>query len=963
MGQGHSKSQLQDRPDKPRKRWSLRHRFRHQRTAGLDPECGATVTDPTSGQGAIDGSDVTVDNPELPPPTQKQQKSQREEEHEEDRQDVMALQLRDEEPPDRDDDLDDIVAEVVPDDSAVLPRRPEDTSIMAYRTQQEGSNNKTYNIGPQSTVHIYEGPSSGKERVDINTSSFPLEECQKALKLHYEKEMGQLHPLAWNQDFMMKTDDIFTDVDLLLQSSKGGTVNRKTLSSVTEALVGRSDCPCPRRVLIEGQPGIGKTTTLFKLVVDWAKGDNKALSEFDLVFCVALRKVAEPQSLVDCIFDQLLPEDASFDKVSLEEYLQTNKNILIVLDGYDEWDPIESHDISKVLCGKILRDCCVIVSTRPSRTSDLLKMMRPDTRLEINGFHPDNVSTYVHKYFGGNIPKARRLLEKLESNFLSTGVTLTPMFLLLICILWEERDDLLLSDRMCPLYDQLILYLVTGFCVRENIPFDNKKLPPNINTAVLFVEKIAFDGLMQGKLIFDEDEVSLGNKELLATLVKLGLLHKQPSPSKLRPSPQYSFSHKTMQEYFAGRYIASYVTDQDESIGRTLMEESFGTVRKVREMNNVLMFACGKLGRKAAVIFHHLADLHQKDLAPLECEFYAFHDSGIIIKNWGRAKMLDSLASGKVYTTFHMKGVFAETPGVLFVYQTFLEITLLCYYEWGQMDGFIEHYLRRRVMQFSSPSPRLCSALASLIKCDKLCHVQHGGLPGVTNTHGSASKLGERSSQQTGTVLRLVHTRRFCLGPILDTLGVCSSIVELSLRQSSLGRYGPAHTRPSLQLSRQLPNLKRLRKLVLSWNYMQPEDARLILPALESLTLLEELYLSGNDLSGTSDIFCNILPFLSELKILKVFDCNMTSDEIHRIGLALVEHCKKMHQFDFDDNHMDFDERLSVLKILRFSSTQKMTTEYRQQEQSSSSDQSAQASVKGVRRLHRTLLKKLDFTK
>ncbi|XP_078619412.1 uncharacterized protein LOC144886597 isoform X2 [Branchiostoma floridae x Branchiostoma japonicum] len=945
MGQGQSKSQLHGRSEKPRKRWSLRHRFRHQRTAG--PECGATVADPTSGQGAIDGSDVTMDNPELPPQTQTQtqQKSQREEEDEEDPQDVMALQLRDDEPPGRDDDLDNIIAEVVPDDSAVLPRRPVDTSIMAYRTQQEGSNNRTYNIGPQSTVHIYEGPSSAEERVDINTSSFPLEECQKALKLHYEKEMGQLHPLAWNQDFMMKTDDIFTDVDLVLQSPQGGTLNRKTLSSVTEALVGRSDCPCPRRVLIEGQPGIGKTTTLFKLVVDWARGENKALSGFDLVFCVALRKVAQSQSLFDCIFDQLLPEDASFDQASLEEYLRTNTNVLIVLDGYDEWEPIESHDISKVLCGKILRDCCVIVSTRPSRTSDLSKMMRPDTRLEINGFHPDNVSTYVRKYFGGNVPKARRLLEKLESNFLSTGITLTPMFLLLICILWEERDDLLLSDRLCPLYDQLILYLVTRFCVRENIPFDNEKLPPKINTAVLFVEKIAFDGLMQGKLIFDEDEVSLGNKELLATLVKLGLLHKQPSPSKLRPSPQYSFSHKTMQEYFAGRYIASFVTDQDESMGKTLLEESFGTVRKVREMDNVLMFACGKLGRKAAVIFQHLADLHQKDLAPLEGDFYAFYDRGIIIKDWRRDTKLDSLASREDYLTFEMTGLFTETPSVLFVYQTYLETTLLCHYEWGQMDGFIEHYLRRRVIQFSSPSPRLCSALASLIKCEKLGQVQHDALPCVTNTHGSASK-SEGSQQQTGIVLRLVHTRRLCLGPILDTLGACSSIVELSLRQSFLGMNGPAPTRPSLQLSRQLPNLKRLRKLVLSWNDMHSEDARLILPALESLTLLEELYLSGNDISGTSDIFCNILPFLSELKILKVFECGMTSDEIHRIGLALLEHCRKMRRFDFDNNRMDFDERRSVLKML----TQEMTctTEHRQQEKSSSGDQSAQTSEKGA---------------
>ena len=65
-----------------------------------------------------------------------------------------------------------------------------------------------------------------------------------------------------------------------------------------------------------------------------------------------------------------------------------------------------------------------------------------------------------------------------------------------------------------------------------------------------------------------------------------------------------------------------------------------------------------------------------------------------------------------------------------------------------------------------------------------------------------------------------------------------------------------------------------------------------------------------------------------------------------------------MRRFDFDNNRMDFDERRSVLKML----TQEMTctTEHRQQEKSSSGDQSAQTSEKGVRRLHPSLLKKLD---
>ncbi|XP_078698611.1 NLR family CARD domain-containing protein 4-like [Branchiostoma floridae x Branchiostoma belcheri] len=964
MGQGHSKTEPQDRSERPRRRWSVRHRFGRPRTS--HPEACSTEGTPTA-EGAVGGSDVTVDNPDLQQ-TQKEQKTPSTEtcKEEVDKEEpVMTLQLRDDETPAG--DLDDKISEVVPDQAALFVDKQEDTSIMAFRTQQEGSNNRTYNIGPQSTVHIYDGSSTVEERDELS-KPFPLDECQNALKLHYEQQMGQLHPLAWNEDFMMKTDDIFTDVDLLLQSPHGGKVDRKPLSSVTEALAARSDCPSPRRVLIEGQPGVGKTTTLFKLVVDWAKGNNKALSGFDLVFCVALRKVAESQSFFDCIFDQLLPEDSSFDEDSLKQYLQANKNVLIVLDGYDEWEPKESHDISKVLCGKLFRDCCVIVSTRPSRTSDLLKTMRPDTRLEINGFHPDNVSTYVRKYFGDNVPKARRLLEKLESNFLSAGITLTPMFLLLICILWEERDDLLLSDRMCPLYDQLIHYLIKRFCVRENIPFVDVKLPPNINEAVLFLEKLAFDGLMRGKLVFEEDEVTQEGKDVSTTLTKLGLLHKQPSPSKLRPSPQYSFSHKTMQEYFAGRYIASYITAQNDSTGRALLEGNFGTVRKVREMDNVLIFACGKLGRKAAVIFQYLADLHQKDLEPLEDDFYTFYDRGVLNKDWRRNTEVASLASREDYMSFHMTGLLTDTPGVLFVYQTYLETTLLCYYEWGQMDGFIDSFIQRRVIQFSSSSPRLCSALAQLMKCGKLSQVQYDVPSGVTKTPDNASRSKEGPSQETDITLRLVHTRRFCLGPLLDTLGACSSIVELNLRQSCLGMYGPTLTRPSLQLCRQLPNLKRLRKLVLSWNDLQPEDAWLILPALESLKVLEELYLSGNNLSGTSGVFCSILPFLSELKILKVYNCEMTSEEIHHIGRALMEHCKKMRQLDFDENRIDFGEWQNILKTLTFSTAREMATdlEQRQEEQNSNGNQSAQTPITGlrsrVRKMHPSLFKKLGIS-
>ncbi|KAI8483383.1 hypothetical protein Bbelb_388460 [Branchiostoma belcheri] len=285
---------------------------------------------------------------------------------------------------------------------------------IAGHSQVSGQGNKVIHIGPNSTVTIFHGTSDDTNTVPSigsPTEDFPLAHCQDSLRAYFKTRMSYLHPLAWNETFTMKIQDVFTTVDLVTRTQQGGNIERRALPSTVDALSARSDCPQPRRILVEGNAGIGKTTEVSKLAFDWAESEGRSpiLEKYDLVFPIALRKVGESQSLAGCIFDQLLPEDVPFQESDLETYLKGNDRVLIILDGFDEWSKHEEHDVTKLLTGKILRECSLLVTTRPSHTPQLHSLMCPDTRVEITGFSQDNIRTYIHRFFKGDQDKAAAL--------------------------------------------------------------------------------------------------------------------------------------------------------------------------------------------------------------------------------------------------------------------------------------------------------------------------------------------------------------------------------------------------------------------------------------------------------------------------------------------------------------------------------------------------------------------------
>ena len=98
---------------------------------------------------------------------------------------------------------------------------------------------------------------------------------------------------------------------------------------------------------MQGQTGIGKTTFVKKVLLDWSNLDEAkmeedqkdALRKFELVVAVNLKEVSKCQTLGEIIsHSRLFPKDEIYSTDDLLSYMRKNQEkVLLVFDGYDEY--------------------------------------------------------------------------------------------------------------------------------------------------------------------------------------------------------------------------------------------------------------------------------------------------------------------------------------------------------------------------------------------------------------------------------------------------------------------------------------------------------------------------------------------------------------------------------------------------------------------------------------------------
>ena len=150
-------------------------------------------------------------------------------------------------------------------------------------------------------------------------------------------------------------------------------------------------------VLVEGAPGVGKTTLSWEICKRWAEGN--LLQQYSLILLLRLRDdtVQNAETVKDLV---LYPFEERLE--SITQYLKDTggTHTLILLEGLDELPQylLTKHSIfTRLLAGTDLPNATILVTSRPAATVHLWKKWkeRITRHIEVLGFTEENINAYV----------------------------------------------------------------------------------------------------------------------------------------------------------------------------------------------------------------------------------------------------------------------------------------------------------------------------------------------------------------------------------------------------------------------------------------------------------------------------------------------------------------------------------------------------------------------------------------
>ena len=375
----------------------------------------------------------------------------------------------------------------------------------------------------------------------------------------YEKCEGVILPVPWCDRFSFQLEKIFTRLRIVAKEKTREKVT-KEVTSMTSIFTPHEDCQRPMVVLIEGEPGIGKTTYCRKLAYDWATRHGREWHEsFPRVEVLLLLRCREIES--NCIWkaiqDQVLPEGIEPEvRDTFIQFLRENPSkVLLVLDGLDEADPAKLNLFRKLIQGKLLPGCYIVLTSRHEAGSNI--MPHTDTLLEIVGFTTTDAESFIRRYFqqSDNQHLAATLIAKLVSDNLYE-VTRNPLNTLLLCVIFEDLNGVLPNSRT-KLYIEMVLFVLRRYENKKGFSSSDKDLLLVYKKELMILGRMALVSLLKGELYFEDHQ---GNfKQSL--LPKFGFVSIQGGGSKRAPCPRYAFFHKSFQEFFSAFFVAFSIID------------------------------------------------------------------------------------------------------------------------------------------------------------------------------------------------------------------------------------------------------------------------------------------------------------------------------------------------------------------------------------------------------------------
>lgn len=389
----------------------------------------------------------------------------------------------------------------------------------------------------------------------------------KMRELHgYTRILGKHEPLL--------LDNIFTDVYIWEKPEATRNFTVEQLEAIYRAGDRRSNqvryegetvFEAKRRLFVLGKPGAGKTTFMRWIAIRAAKGNLRGIPIF-----ITLKELADAEhSVWEHILYQLnlcgVPNPENFAKTLLN-----SGDAIVLFDGLDEVTVV-AHQQAKVVAD--IRDFVRKYGKNhyliTCRTASLTTEFTEFSYVEVADFTPQQIETYVKRYFKDQPKKAAGCLLELrqERDHSLQQLASSPLLLSLFCLNYEQSGAF--PAARIDLYEEALEALLKRWNGTRDL-HPNSISPygqMNPKRRGLLYTSLAYQNFLRNALFIKTKELVPQIEAFLEQIPGISetavdganVLRDMESQHGIiveRAQSIHAFAHLTFQEYYTAKFIA-----------------------------------------------------------------------------------------------------------------------------------------------------------------------------------------------------------------------------------------------------------------------------------------------------------------------------------------------------------------------------------------------------------------------
>ncbi|XP_071851012.1 uncharacterized protein [Apostichopus japonicus] len=424
------------------------------------------------------------------------------------------------------------------------------------------------------------------------------------LKHTYALWYNRIQPIPYIREKMCCVDAIYVESGLELDSQsfeESSLVSLKSFRDIFDSNIIPSN-----RILLEGDPGYGKSTLTLQAAYDWCLGNVASpLKNVAVFILLPLRLLGNISSIFEAIRVVLMPKESPLTDDDILEILRNGLSVVIVLDGYDEYPDKNSGketDVMDMIAGKMFPNIKVVVSTR---SSSLPKYLHPtNVTIRLTGFDEESRDEYIQRTVtGGDQEASKRITNALNSSPILNDICQVPMFCVLFAHVANDQKGVIEFSSVTSFFK----YVIDGFYSH----MWKKDLKEPIDQSIREYSKLnrlAFDSLTGKTQIIAWPKgtfIDTVGKDCYEELSNIGILIVEKTHEIINEPEEYDihhtkqselvrFYHKLFAEWYAARYLSSYAG----SFWPFWLKYNLNKINPV-DLQFVFRFACG-LNKKAS---------------------------------------------------------------------------------------------------------------------------------------------------------------------------------------------------------------------------------------------------------------------------------------------------------------------------------------------------------------------------